>query len=174
MHVFVLALLYIFECLNEWRQHSDRLQLLETSVGNVIRFRKRRIMNYWPYNVIYDKKFLTRIRICMWGLRSSNTLLVQLQCHWEIAVLRCFPNESHFSEHEGSKHLYLANWHILHFCRTSWTSPKYTDYIHVMFVAGIVPKRKGFSSVLILSNPFQNKSTSDPSPRPPAACSNPL
>ena len=39
-HVFVLALLYLFECLNEWRQHSDRLQLLETSVGNVIRFRK--------------------------------------------------------------------------------------------------------------------------------------
>ena len=43
-HVFVLALLYLFECLNEWRPHSDRLQLLETSVGNVIRFRKRRIM----------------------------------------------------------------------------------------------------------------------------------
>ena len=43
-HVFVLALLYLFECLNEWRQHSDRLQFLETSVGNVIRLRKRRIM----------------------------------------------------------------------------------------------------------------------------------
>ena len=44
LHVFVLALLYLFKCLHEWRQHSDRLQLLETSVGSVIRFWKRRIM----------------------------------------------------------------------------------------------------------------------------------
>ena len=39
-HVFVLALLYVFECLNESRQNSDELQLLETSVGNVIGFKK--------------------------------------------------------------------------------------------------------------------------------------
>ena len=43
MFVFI-ALLYLFECLNEGRQHFDRLQLSETSVGNVIWFRKRRIM----------------------------------------------------------------------------------------------------------------------------------
>ena len=38
-HVFVLALLYLFGCLNEWRQHSNRLQLCI-----VIRFRKRQIL----------------------------------------------------------------------------------------------------------------------------------
>ena len=43
-HVLVLALLYLYDCLNDWRQHSDRSQLLETSVGNLIRFWKRRIM----------------------------------------------------------------------------------------------------------------------------------
>ena len=43
-HVFVLALIYLFECLNEGRQHSDGLQLLETAVGNVIRFKIKRIM----------------------------------------------------------------------------------------------------------------------------------
>ena len=35
---------WVFEWVKEWRKDSDRLQLLETSVGNVIRFRKRRIM----------------------------------------------------------------------------------------------------------------------------------
>ena len=50
-HVFVLALLYLFECLNNRRQHSDRLQFLETSGGNVIRFRKKSIMTKcrWSY-----------------------------------------------------------------------------------------------------------------------------
>ena len=43
-YVFVLALLYLFEFLNELRQHCAILRLLETSIGNVIRFRKRRIM----------------------------------------------------------------------------------------------------------------------------------
>ena len=51
-NVFVLALLYIFECLNEWRQHSDRL-LLETSTGNVIRLRKRRIMTKCHYIFVF-------------------------------------------------------------------------------------------------------------------------
>ena len=30
-HVLVLALLYLFECLNEWRQHSDIVKLKKTS-----------------------------------------------------------------------------------------------------------------------------------------------
>ena len=37
-NIFILALLYLFECLNVWGQDSNALQLLETSVGNVISF----------------------------------------------------------------------------------------------------------------------------------------
>ena len=44
MFFFVLALLYLFGCLNECKQHSGRLQLLKTSVGNVIRLKKKRII----------------------------------------------------------------------------------------------------------------------------------
>ena len=43
--------------------------------------------------------------------------------------------------------------------------PKYTAYIHGMFVTGVVTKRKGFTSVLMLSKK-KNKSTSDPPFRP--------
>ena len=62
-----------------------------------------------------------------------------------------FTNGPHFSKHGGSTKLNSANWHVLHICGTSWTLPKYTGAIHGMFVAGVVSKRKGFSSVLILS-----------------------
>ena len=40
-HVFVLALLYLLGCLNEWRQHSARLQLLK----NI----------YWQHNQVSKK-----------------------------------------------------------------------------------------------------------------------
>ena len=65
---------------------------------------------------------------------------------------------SHF-KHDGFTLLSSTNWHVLHLYGTSWRSPKYTGNIHGMFVAGVVTKRKGFSSVLILSMKKQTNRT---------------
>ena len=67
--------------------------------------------------------------------------------------LNAIPHGSHIYKHEGS------------------TSPKYAGNIHGMLIRGwCSDKRKGFSTVLILSK----KATSDPLSRPSAAWSKPL
>ena len=105
--------------------------------------------------VIYDKKLITRIRISrplckvsdVKDVASLTTMSSEKRC------LTRFPNGSHISKHEGSTHLNWANWHVLHLCGTSWTSPKYTGNIHRMFVAGVVTNKIGiFLSIILHKN----------------------
>ena len=108
MACFRFSCVDLFECLNELRQHK-KYNFLETSVGNVISFKKRIMTNY------------RSLHFCL----LDRPVLKKTLSYFLI-----------FAGHREHR-------------------KKYTGNIHGMFVAGVVTKRKGFSSVLTLSKKKQ-------------------